>query len=108
MATDYIEITVHLSRPGDFIQDLLIAGLGEAGYESFLETETGFNAYIRQDAFSEKALQDAIQEIADETTPRAALETASTNGEQDAPGVSYKIRSAERRVGKGCVRPSRL
>src|SRR3546814_17425045 len=89
MATDYIEVTVHLSRPGDFIQDLLIAGLGEAGYESFLETETGFNAYIRQDAFSEKALTDAIQEIPDETTPRAALETTSPNGDKAPPGDSY-------------------
>src|SRR3546814_17353045 len=38
-----------------------------------------------------KALQDAIQEIADETTPRAALETASPKGDQAAPGVSYQI-----------------
>src|SRR3546814_11181730 len=91
MATDYIEVTVHLSRPGDFIQDLLIAGLGEAGYESFLETETGLNAYIRQEAFSEKALQDAIQEIAEETTPRAALETASTKGDKAEPGARSQI-----------------
>ncbi|QEC52706.1 ribosomal protein L11 methyltransferase [Anseongella ginsenosidimutans] len=63
MGGNYIEVIFTLPQPGSIQQDLLIAGLGEAGYESFLETEEGFNAYIRQEAFSDGLLQAAIREV---------------------------------------------
>lgn len=75
-AADYIEIVFTLPRPGSVQQDLLIAGLAEAGYESFLETETGFNAYIRQNDFSERLLRKAI----DETNRIFVDEAASGEG----------------------------
>lgn len=81
MGADYIEVLFTLSRPGSIEQDLLIAGLGEAGYESFLETETGFNAYIRRDEFSEQSLRTAIDEVAG----------------GDIPAFAYEIRQIESR-----------
>lgn len=83
MGADYIEVLFTLSRPGSIEQDLLIAGLGEAGYESFLETETGFNAYIRRDEFSEQLLRAAIDEVA--------------GGFADIPVFAYETRQIESR-----------
>lgn len=83
MGADYIEVLFTLSRPGSIEQDLLIAGLGEAGYESFLETETGFNAYIRRDEFSEQLLRAAIDEVA--------------GGSADIPVFAYETRQIESR-----------
>lgn len=63
-AANYIEVSFTVAEPGSIQQDLLIAALGEAGYESFLETSVGFNAYIREAHFSESRLQGAIEEVA--------------------------------------------
>lgn len=58
----YIEAVFTLPEPGSYIEDLLIARLGEAGYESFLQTPEGFNAYIREADFSEQELRQAVAE----------------------------------------------
>src|SRR3546814_8477803 len=103
MATDYIEVTVHLSRPGDFIQDLLIAGLGEAGYESFLETETGFNAYISQNDFSERSLRKAIDE-----TNRIFADEASAGNEASAAMELLRGESGVTVPGESDLKSTRL
>jgi ribosomal protein L11 methyltransferase len=54
---DYIEVTF-TSSP-DYT-DILIAELGELGYDTFQETETGFQAYAPEDQFSEEALQEVV------------------------------------------------
>ena len=35
-------------------RDILIAQLGDLGFESFIETETGFDAYVARDLWSEE------------------------------------------------------
>ncbi|GAA4311676.1 50S ribosomal protein L11 methyltransferase [Nibribacter koreensis] len=55
---DYIEVTF-TSSP-DYT-DILIAELGELGYDTFQETETGFQAYAPEDQFSEEALQEVVE-----------------------------------------------
>lgn len=54
---EYIELTCKIEplNPGC---DILIAELGEIGYESFVETEEGIQAYIQSSLFSEDALKD--------------------------------------------------
>lgn len=52
---DYIELTVKLKDP-ELHRDLLISELGDIGFESFIETEEGFQAYIREPEFSEDTL----------------------------------------------------
>ncbi|MDR1878361.1 MAG: 50S ribosomal protein L11 methyltransferase [Bacteroidales bacterium] len=51
----YIELKCIVS-PAETGNEILIALLSEAGYESFLETEEALFAYIRQDMFDEQAL----------------------------------------------------
>ncbi|QHL87746.1 50S ribosomal protein L11 methyltransferase [Nibribacter ruber] len=55
---DYIEVTF-TSSP-DYT-DILIAELGELGYDTFQETENGFQAYAPEDQFSEEALQEVVE-----------------------------------------------
>ena len=51
---DYIQITVNCDLP---FRDILIAEMGELGFDSFVETETGFEAYAPESDFSHPALQ---------------------------------------------------
>ncbi len=61
---NYIELQLRLSP--DYT-DILTAELGELGYESFVETDEGLNAYIVEPDFDEKALQQLIAKYADQT-----------------------------------------
>ncbi|MBR1838740.1 MAG: 50S ribosomal protein L11 methyltransferase [Bacteroidaceae bacterium] len=59
----YLQFTFTLSPSNSDFQDLLCAMLGEAGFDSFEPADDGqgpLQAYIRQDAYDEKALQKAI------------------------------------------------
>ncbi len=49
---DYLELTVKLSPRNPFA-DLLIDALGDVGFESFVETEDGFLAYIQENDYRE-------------------------------------------------------
>lgn len=55
---NYIEVTVAASP--DYA-DILIAELGELGYDIFQETEEGFQAYITEDQFTEEAVQELLE-----------------------------------------------
>lgn len=47
--------------------DILTAELAELGYESFVETDAGLNAYILEPDFDENALQEIIAKYAGQT-----------------------------------------
>jgi ribosomal protein L11 methyltransferase len=51
---DFIEVTV---RTAPEFSDILVAELGEVGYDTFQETDGGFCAYITEDRYSEQELQ---------------------------------------------------
>jgi ribosomal protein L11 methyltransferase len=55
---DFVELKLQVQS--DF-SDILMAELAEIGYDSFVDTENGLNAYITADLFAEEALQDLIQ-----------------------------------------------
>ena len=57
--TIYIEYSFSVS-PLQPATDILIAELGEAGFESFVENETGVLAYIQKEEF-EEAIMDSIE-----------------------------------------------
>ncbi|RDV14065.1 50S ribosomal protein L11 methyltransferase [Pontibacter diazotrophicus] len=59
---DFIEVALKVNA--DFA-DILTAELGELGFDAFVETEDGFNAYIEEDQFSEEALQETLQHYAE-------------------------------------------
>jgi ribosomal protein L11 methyltransferase len=61
---NYIELVVEV-EPKEQGSDVLIAQLAELGYESFVETEKGFNAYIREPDFNTQQLNLALSFYAD-------------------------------------------
>lgn len=48
-------------------REILIAELAEIGFDSFLETETGFDAYLPEESFSEEAFEKIIKKYQSET-----------------------------------------
>ncbi|MBN8825001.1 MULTISPECIES: 50S ribosomal protein L11 methyltransferase [unclassified Spirosoma] len=61
---NYIELQLHLSP--DYT-DILTAELAELGFESFVETDEGLNAYIAESDFEELAIQELIEKYAAQT-----------------------------------------
>ncbi len=51
---DYILINVHCDPP---FADILIAEMGQLEFDSFVETEVGFEAYVAEEKFSHPAVQ---------------------------------------------------
>jgi ribosomal protein L11 methyltransferase len=54
---DFIEVTVQ--APVD-LTDILTAELSQYGYDTFMETDNGLNAYITEDVFSEADLEEVL------------------------------------------------
>jgi ribosomal protein L11 methyltransferase len=61
---NYIELVVNV-EPKEQGSDVLIAQLAELGYESFVETEKGFNAYIQETDYNTQQLNLALSFYAD-------------------------------------------
>ncbi|NQX98110.1 MAG: 50S ribosomal protein L11 methyltransferase, partial [Flavobacteriales bacterium] len=53
---EYVEFTAEVS-PLEIGRDILIAELAEIGFESFVETNNGIEAYIQSEKFIEKAIK---------------------------------------------------
>ena len=61
---NYLELQLRLSP--DYT-DILTAELAELGFDSFVETDEGLNAYIIEPDFDEKAVQVLVAKYADQT-----------------------------------------
>ncbi len=62
--TDYIHLRVDLDPCTELNTDLMAAGLGEIGYESFVADKKGLSAYIPECDFNLDAAEDAISSSA--------------------------------------------
>ena len=56
----YYEVNMTIEPCSQDAQDLLAALAGEAGFETFQETETGLKGYAQQQLLDEEALKAAI------------------------------------------------
>ena len=56
----YIELTATVV-PLEPFRDVFIAHLGELGFDTFTDTEDGFQAYILKDLFSSDAVAETLQ-----------------------------------------------
>lgn len=57
---DYLQITINFTPFEEWLGDVLKAQLGEAGFESFADTETGFEAFIPDNLFNEESLNSIL------------------------------------------------
>jgi ribosomal protein L11 methyltransferase len=60
MKMNYIKLSTHIIPYNTDASDVLIAMLGEKGYESFMETETGFDAYISESHFDATIFEELL------------------------------------------------
>jgi len=58
---DYIELKITLTPNTEVNRDVISALLAEIGFESFVESETGLDAYISEKSFSEDAVEDVLE-----------------------------------------------
>ena len=61
---DYIEVT--LSNFTGFDPEIVIAQLAELGFESFTESESSVQAFIREDLYQEAPVNSYLQHVCDE------------------------------------------
>lgn len=67
LTMEYLEFKITCAEP---YREILIAELSEVGFDSFLETDEGFDAYIQEDLF----LKEAYQEVLDKYQEAANLQ----------------------------------
>ncbi len=65
---DYNKITINITPFQSWLRDILTAQLGEIGFESFVETKTGFEAFIPVKSFSEENLNFVLNEFREDFT----------------------------------------
>jgi ribosomal protein L11 methyltransferase len=58
---NYIEVSIELDSVKEGYKDIVIADLGEIGYESFIEEDATLNAYIIVNDFNENLLEEVAQ-----------------------------------------------
>lgn len=51
---NYLKINIKIKPFEEWVRDVLTAQLGETGFESFLETDNGFEAFIPENQFNEE------------------------------------------------------
>jgi Ribosomal protein L11 methylase len=59
----YLEIKFTLNPNTEINRDLLSASLGEIGFESFVESDKGLDAYIQENSFSEENLSELLENL---------------------------------------------
>ncbi len=57
---DYIKTTITISPSEEWIRDVLASQLADSGYESFVETETGLEAFIPSSLFVEADVKKVL------------------------------------------------
>lgn len=72
---DYNKITININPPEEWLRDVLAAQLGEAGFESFVETETGIEAFIQTALYNEEQLFEVIKSFEEDFTFEVSSET---------------------------------
>lgn len=96
--TIYIEYNFKVS-PLQPASDILIAELGEVGFESFVETEEGVLAYVQKQEWSEQSL-DSITIF---TNPDFKIEYVSKEIEQENWNATWERNFNPIEVGEQCV-----
>ncbi|GAB4036398.1 50S ribosomal protein L11 methyltransferase [Spirosoma jeollabukense] len=93
---NYIELQLRLSP--DYT-DILTAELAELGFESFVETDAGLNAYITEPDFDEKAVQELIAKYDSQTAIAyevSSLEKRNWNAEWERDYEPIEVASQVR------------
>lgn len=58
---DYIEVTIMLPAASEELKEIIISELAEAGFESFMDTDGGFMAYIPSSSYNHAEVSALLQ-----------------------------------------------
>ena len=58
---DYINVKVQITPYSETVSDILSALLADIGFESFVQTATGLDAYIQTSLFNKEKLESVIE-----------------------------------------------
>nr|WP_321356479.1 50S ribosomal protein L11 methyltransferase [uncultured Draconibacterium sp.] len=58
---DYQKISIQITPFQEWLRDVLNAQMAEIGFDSFVETETGFEAFIPATSYSEEILNEVLE-----------------------------------------------
>ncbi|MEN8117525.1 MAG: 50S ribosomal protein L11 methyltransferase [Bacteroidota bacterium] len=81
---DYTKITIEISPFQEWLRDVLSAQLGKTGFDSFMETEIGLEAFIPASEFNDKemnAVLDAFREDFKISTKTEEIKSRNWNEE---------------------------
>lgn len=92
---NYIEVDVRVDAE---FSEILIAELGEAGFESFVETDEGLLAYIQEAGFDENVLQELTAKYLDLTTIAATWKSLERKNWNEEWEKSYEPIEVEDQV----------
>jgi ribosomal protein L11 methyltransferase len=65
---DYYKITIEITPFEDWLRDVLVAQLGEIGFDSFVEIESGAEAFIPVNSFNEADFEFLLDSFKDDFT----------------------------------------
>jgi ribosomal protein L11 methyltransferase len=65
---DYYKITIEITPFEEWLRDVLVAQLGEIGFDSFLETDSGTEAFIPVNSFNEADFEFVLDSFQDDFT----------------------------------------
>ncbi|WP_199141491.1 50S ribosomal protein L11 methyltransferase [Pedobacter sp. ASV12] len=63
---DYKQVAFQFSQIEEYQQDLLVGALGEIGFDTFEDTDKGFDAFILANQFNEAELNEVLASFGDE------------------------------------------
>jgi ribosomal protein L11 methyltransferase len=81
---DYYKITIEITPFEEWLRDVLVAQLGEIGFDSFLETETGTEAFIQVSNFKEADMEFVLDSFQDDfmfSTKKELIKSRNWNEE---------------------------
>lgn len=65
---DFIQVNFNIEPYEEYIADVLAAELGELGYDTFVPTENGLEAFIASDVFNDSELKNLLANFVFETS----------------------------------------
>lgn len=81
---NYLKINIEIEPFEEWLRDVLAAQLGDIGFESFSETETGLEAFIQENIYKESRLNEVLQPFRDGFKFETTCETiASKNWNEE-------------------------
>ena len=97
---DYINVKVQITPYSETVSDILSALLADIGFESFVQTATGLDAYIQTSLFNKEKLESVIENFPFNATISYVIESIKGKNWNEEWEKNY---FKPIRIGKDCI-----